>query len=43
MRVNFHFKISWLASYLAVQGNPERKQREKTLRGSGEIAKKTKD
>ena len=28
-KVTFHFKIHWLASYFAVQGSPESKQREK--------------
>ena len=42
IKVTFHFKIRWLASYFAIQGIQKEKER-KHLRGSGEIAKKNKD
>ena len=42
IKVTFHFKISWLASYFGVQGSPQRKKKRKHLCGSGEIAKKKK-
>ena len=42
IKVTFHFKISWLVSYFAIQGIQKEKER-KHLLGSGEIAKKNKD